>query len=60
MGNRKQFWCVYGNKVVNRYDLKEVLDIKGQDSDDSAELCGYEYKGTDNQHWKFEYALEFD
>jgi len=60
LGNPKQFWCVYGNKIVNRYDLNEVLDIRGEDSGNSAEVCAYEYKGGDNQHWQFSYAVEFD
>ena len=56
MGNRKQFWCLYGNKIVNRYDLNEVLDIRGENKDNGAELCAWSYKGGDNQHWHFEYV----
>jgi len=56
MGNHKQYWCVCGNRIVNRYDQKEVLDIKGANRDNCAELCGFGYKGSDNQHWNFEYV----
>jgi len=55
LGNRKQFWCIYGNKIVNRYDIGEVLDIKGGSTDNCAELCAWAYKGGDHQHWRFEY-----
>ena len=56
MGNRKHFWCLYGNKIANRYDLNEVLDIRGENKDNDAELCAWSYKGGDNQHWQFQYV----
>ena len=56
LGNRKQFWCVDGNRIVNRYDVNEVMDIKGGNRDNCAELCGGPYKASDNQHWHFEYV----
>jgi len=56
MGNHKQFWCVYSNRIVNRFDLNEGLDIKGENRDDGAEICAWAYKGSDNQHWHFEHV----
>jgi len=55
-GNRKVFWCVVGNKIANRYDESEVLDVKGECKDDGAEMCGWKYKGSDNQNWHIEYV----
>jgi len=51
-----QYWCVFGNKIVNRYDANEVLDIKGESKSDGAEICAYAYHGGENQHWELEYA----
>jgi len=54
LGNHKHFWCIDGNKVVSRYDAKEVLDIKGSKPDNCAEVCAWVYKGSNNQHWQFQ------
>lgn len=54
--NRKVFWCICGNRIANCYDDKECLDVKGECKDDGAELCAWEYKGSANQHWQFEYV----
>jgi len=56
IGNPKMFWCICGNKILNRYDHNQVLDVKGGNKDDGAELCGFGYQGSDNQHWHFEYV----
>ena len=55
-GNRKQFWCIDGNKIANRYNQNEVLDITGENKANLAELCAFGYKGSANQHWTFEYV----
>jgi len=41
---------------VNRYDTRKVLDIKGEDDDDGAEICAYNFHGSDNQRWEMEFA----
>lgn len=56
MGNRKHFWCVEGDKIVNRYDVNEVLDVKGANRDNLAELCGWKHSGNVNQRWHIEYV----
>lgn len=49
-------WCIQGNKIVNRHNHDEVLDIKGRNADDGAELCVWNYHGDKNQEWHFEYV----
>jgi hypothetical protein len=53
---KRLFWCIEGNKIVNRYNTSEVLDIKGENRGDGAELCAWKYHSGNNQHWHFEYV----
>lgn len=55
-GKQKTFWCVQGNKIVNRYNANEVLDIKGSNNADSAEICAYNFHGGANQQWQIDYV----
>jgi len=55
-GNLAMQWQVLGNKIVNRENTDEVLDIKRADDDNGARLCRHEYKGDDNQHWELDFA----
>jgi hypothetical protein len=55
-GHNQAFWCIQGNKIVNRHNATEVLDIKGANGGDCAELCAWKYHGGNNQHWHFEYV----
>jgi len=50
------YWCICDNKILNRFDHNEVLDVKDANKDDGAELCGWGYNGGSNQHWIFEYV----
>jgi len=54
--NPGQYWCIDGDTIVNRYDTRKVLDIKGEDDDDGAEICAYNFHGSDNQRWEIEFA----
>ncbi len=54
--NPRQQWMVQGNRIINRYNPQEVLDIVGQQRQDGARLCAYQYKRTRNQHWRIEYV----
>ena len=56
LDNKKQFWCIDGNKIVNRHNSKQVLDVKGANSDSGAEVCCWDYSGAKNQHWQIEYV----
>merc|ERR1711976_87087 len=50
-----QQWVKVENRIVNKFDPATCLDIKGAKDRDGAKLIGYEYSGSDNQHWEFEY-----
>jgi len=47
-------WSFEGQKVVNR--AGEVLDIKGQNKENGAEVTSYKYNGGSNQHWRREFV----
>lgn len=49
-----QMWLFQGNKIVNRNNQAEVLDIMGENDDDGAEVGLYSYHGGSNQHWRQE------
>jgi len=53
--NTRQQWIFQGNKVVNRHNTNEVLDIAKDDMNDGAELCAFRYKASTNQHWMAAY-----
>merc|ERR1711976_542771 len=54
-GTQTQQWVKVENRIVNKFDPATCLDIKGAKDRDGAKLIGYEYSGSDNQHWEFEY-----
>jgi hypothetical protein len=49
--------CVFeGNRIVNRLCPKQCLDIECGNPKDEANVIGWPYKGSANQHWRCEYA----
>ncbi len=50
------YWVFKGNKIVNRRNPDQCLDIYGQNWDDGAEVGAYDYHGANNQHWKQEFV----
>jgi len=55
-GRSRVFWAVHGNKIVNVHNQGEVLDIKGNNAGECAEICAWSYHGGANQHWNFEFV----
>ena len=53
--NTTQQWVKSDNRIVNRFDPSQCLDIKRARDKDGAKIVAYEYKALDNQHWEFEY-----
>eukprot|EP00918_Siedleckia_nematoides_P069766 GHVU01152133.1.p1 GENE.GHVU01152133.1~~GHVU01152133.1.p1 ORF type:complete len:263 (-),score=55.59 GHVU01152133.1:820-1608(-) len=51
-----QFWSIQGNKICRRSNPDRVMDIEGENDDDGATVCEWDYKGSSNQHWNFEYV----
>ena len=48
-----QQWRFDFNKIMN--GVNRCLDIKGAHHHNGAELCAYDYKGAENQHWELCY-----
>jgi len=55
-GQPHQQWRIEGNKVVNRANPSECLDIERADTKDGAHVISYPYKKGSNQHWRIEYV----
>jgi len=53
-GDPRNQWTFHGRKVGNR--AGECLDIKKEDKDNGADVCSFEYKDTENQHWIQQYV----
>jgi len=53
-GDPRNQWTFHGRKVGCR--AGECLDIRGGDNDNGSEVCSYEYKDQDNQHWLQQYV----
>jgi len=47
-------WVFRGNHVIN--GSGEVLDIRGVNKDNGAEVTSYRDNGQNNQHWRQEFA----
>jgi len=50
-GRSRAFWAVQGDKIVNVKNHGEVLDIKGNNSAEGAEVCAWKFHGGKNQLW---------
>jgi len=55
-GSPKQMWIFDGNRIINRINRNECLDIKGNDKSDGATVVVWEYKGQSNQQWRQEFV----
>jgi hypothetical protein len=53
-GDPRHTWRISGNQIIN--GSGSCLDIKGASQSESAELCAYHYKGSNNQHWHINYV----
>jgi len=54
--NNRAFWAIDGNKIVNAYNLGEVLDLKGGCTDNGTAVCAWNFHGNENQQWYFDYV----
>jgi len=54
-GNNRTFWAILGDRIVNVINPDEVLDVKGNDTSDGAEVCAWRAHGGANQQWNFVY-----
>jgi len=52
----RQQWMFQGNRIVNRYNQNEVLDIERADSKDGARIISWGTNNGRNQQWRMEYA----
>ena len=51
----KQGFSISEGHIANLNDEDYVVDIKGKDEDDGAQIIAWEFHGGDNQHWDIEY-----
>jgi len=49
------YWVLSGNKIANKDNLSEVIEVKDAMTVDGAEMSVAEYSGAPNQHWDFHY-----
>jgi len=55
-GDPRQQWMFQGNRIINRYNQNEVLDIERKDSKDGARVIAWGQNNGRNQQWRMEYA----
>lgn len=48
-----------GNRIVNKSNPNEVIDIAQCRKDDGAEVCCWGYNGGCNQHWAVDWCKEW-
>lgn len=55
IGNGYQMWQKRGSQIACQVAPNEVLDIRGANTDDGAEVQCFIEHGGENQCWHFEY-----
>jgi len=55
-GKPQHQWRIEGNRIVNRNNPSECLDIERGEMRDAANVISWNYKGSSNQHWRIEYV----
>jgi hypothetical protein len=50
---KHQYWMIVGDRIQNKYDTSQVLDVYGNNAF-SSKVGSYCFNGKDNQRWKFE------
>jgi len=55
-GSPQQQWTVQGNKIVNKVNMSMCMDIERAENKEGVHLIAWPYKGSNNQHWRMEYA----
>jgi len=55
-GTDRQQWTWSGNRIINRINPNECMDIERAEDKDEATLVSWDYKGSNNQHWKMQFA----
>jgi len=55
-GKPHQQWRIEGNRIVNRINPNDCLDIERAESRDGVNVIQWNYKGSSNQHWRIEYV----
>jgi len=55
-GQSGLYWALHNGTIVNVHNHNEVFDIKGNNSNDGAEVCVWSPHGGANQLWDFEYV----
>lgn len=48
-----QHWIIIGDRIQNKYDSSQVLDVYGNNAF-SSKVGSYSFHGGENQRWKFE------
>lgn len=52
----RQQWMFQGNRIVNKYNPQEVLDIERADQNDGARVIVWGPNNGRNQQWRMEYV----
>ncbi len=47
-----QHWKISGDVIRHEEESDRVLDVKGHNMDEGAEVIVYDYNGGDNQQWE--------
>jgi len=55
-GDARQLWMFQGNRITNKYNPNEVLDIERAEQRDEARVIAWNYNGGANQHWRMDYV----
>jgi len=53
-GKARVFWAIDGTKIVSVHNPNEVLDLKGNKTDNGTPVCVWTHHGQKNQQWHFD------
>jgi len=55
-GKPRVHWAIDGTKIASVTNPNDVLDLKGNSSDDGNAICVWSYHGQPNQQWHLDYV----
>jgi len=55
-GKNRVYWAIDGTKIASVLNPNEVLDLKGNKTDNGTPICVWNHHGQRNQQWHFDYV----
>jgi len=55
-GRPRLYWAIDGSKIASVHNPNDVLDLKGNSTNDGTAICVWNHHGQKNQQWHIDYV----